>query len=179
MYSLHSKLSQAFKYAFKSVKFTTAICHWILRFLLLVAMELEWGALPVRYLGIPLICGKLRMEDCQKLRKEDCQPLIDKITSRIKSWTSKFLTFAGRLQLFDSVINSMINHWMSVFLLPKSVIKAVEKLFCSFLWSGVSDSSFCAKVAWKKDCIPKIEGGLGLKDLTLWNKSNKTDLVAL
>lgn len=39
------------------------------------------GTLPVRYLGIPLISGKLS--------KADCRLLTEKITSRINSWTSK------------------------------------------------------------------------------------------
>lgn len=50
------------------------------------------GKLPVRYLGVPLIAGKLRVVDCQ--------PLIDKITS----WSSRFLSFARRLQMIDSVL---------------------------------------------------------------------------
>lgn len=31
---------------------------------------------------------------------------------------------------------------------------------------------FGAKVAWNKVCQPKTKGGLGLKDLTIWNKAN-------
>lgn len=69
-------------------------------------LGMKLGTLPVRYLGVPLISGKLRLQGCQ--------PLIDKITSRIKSWTSKFLTFAGRLLLIDSVLNIMINYWMAI-----------------------------------------------------------------
>src|SRR4051812_33726147 len=89
--------------------------------------------LPVRYLGVPLVSGRLK--HC------DCQPLVDRITSRIHSWTAKYLTFAGRLQLIESVINSMVHYWMSVFILPKRVIKAVEKICCAYLWKGGPDSS--------------------------------------
>lgn len=77
-------------------------------------LGLKLGKLPVKYLGVPLIAGKLN--------DANCQPLVDKITSRIRSWTSKLLTFAGRLQLIDSVLNHMIGYWLQVFILPKSVI---------------------------------------------------------
>lgn len=48
---------------------------------------MKLGRLLVRYLGVPLIAGKLS--------EADCQPLINKLTARIKSWTSKFLSIAG------------------------------------------------------------------------------------
>lgn len=81
---------------------------------------------PVRYLGVPLIAGKLRVSDYQ--------PLIDKITSRISSWSSRFLSFAGRLQLKDSVLFSITNYWSSTFILPTKVIRNIEQLCSSFLW---------------------------------------------
>jgi hypothetical protein len=40
-------------------------------------LNFKVGSLPVRYLGMPLITGKLSYQDCN--------PLIDKITTRIKS----------------------------------------------------------------------------------------------
>lgn len=68
------------------------------------------GVLPVRYLGLPLITGKIR--------REYCKPLVDKIVSRITSWTSRFLSFAGRVQLISAVLSSMYNYWCNIFLLP-------------------------------------------------------------
>lgn len=127
-------------------------------------LGMKKGQFPVRYLGVPLISGKLK--------GGDCQALIDKITSRIKSWTAKYQTFAGRLLLIDSVLNTMVNFWLSVFQLPKKVIKAVERICTSYLLNGVSDSAKRAKVAWSKVCLPKTEGDLGLKDLYTWNKSH-------
>lgn len=46
------------------------------------------GKLSVRYIGVPLISGKLA--------EVDYRPLIDK-TSRIRYWAFIFLFFAGRL----------------------------------------------------------------------------------
>lgn len=49
------------------------------------------GDLPVRYLGFPLLT--------KQMTAQDYGPLIEKIRSRISSWTARFLSFAGRLQL--------------------------------------------------------------------------------
>ena len=66
---------------------------------ILDVLQFKEGSLPVRYLGLPLISGRLRLKDCQ--------PPIDKIQGRIKSWSSRKLSFAGRLQLLQSVLYSI------------------------------------------------------------------------
>ncbi|OIS97554.1 hypothetical protein A4A49_07321 [Nicotiana attenuata] len=63
------------------------------------------GNLPFRYLGIPISAKKLSIMDCEVL--------VDKMTARIKTWRSRNLSYAGRVQLINSVVlqrtdNSMI-----------------------------------------------------------------------
>lgn len=86
------------------------------------------GELPVRYLGLPLLTKSMSINDYL--------PLIEKIRKRISSWTGRFLSYAGRLQLIKSVIMSLTNFWMAAFRLPSSCIKEIERLCSAFLWSG-------------------------------------------
>ena len=58
-------------------------------------LQFSKGSLPVKYLGIPLITTQMK--------KRDCDELVQRIRSRILSWTSKLLSYAGRLQLIQSV----------------------------------------------------------------------------
>ena len=83
----------------------------------------------------------------------------------MKSWTGRFLSYGGRLQLISSVITSMANFWLSAFSLPSSCLKEIESLCSAFLWSGPDLKSSKAKVSWKDVCLPKCEGGLGLRPL--------------
>ncbi|PKI65754.1 hypothetical protein CRG98_013826 [Punica granatum] len=62
------------------------------------------GVLPVRYLGVPLTPGKLSTQDCTEF--------AEKTTQRIKSWTAKHLSYAGRVQLINSVLFAMANYWL-------------------------------------------------------------------
>lgn len=123
---------------------------------------LTQGSLPVRYLGLPLLP--------HKLRPQDYQPLIDRVTSRISSWTSRHLSFAGRLQLIRSVIFGIINFWSASFPLPKGCFETLERLCNAFLWSGAPTSARGAKVSWDSMCSPKSAGGLGLRRLNDLNQ---------
>lgn len=119
--------------------------------------------LPVRYLGVPLIA--------RKLSALGCKALLERITARINSWASKKLSFAGRFQLLSSVMFSIQVYWSSMFILPKKIIKTIEHKFNSFLWKGTDQSALGVKVAWHLVCVPKQEGGLGLKRIEDWNKA--------
>jgi len=127
------------------------------------------GCLPVRYLGVPLITSRLRLVDCKIV--------VEKLTSRIKSWTSRFLSFAGRLQLIRSVLLGIQTHWASTFILPKYIIYQVEQVIRWFLWNGPDLKQKGAKVSWEDVTCPKKEGGLGIKKLSDWNKALMAKLI--
>ncbi|KAK4380900.1 hypothetical protein Sango_3019100 [Sesamum angolense] len=69
------------------------------------------GSLPVKYLGIPLTSSRLTIVDCR--------PLIDKVDARLAGWNHQNLSYAGRLQLINSVLSTLQTYWGSAFILPK------------------------------------------------------------
>lgn len=113
------------------------------------------GTLPVRYLRLPLLT--------QVMRKHDYFPVVEKIRGRINSWTSRFLSYAGKLQLIRAVLMSMVNFWAAVFRLPSQCMKEVEQLCAAFLWSGPEPRTTEAKVSWRDICKEKCEGDLGIR----------------
>ncbi|GKB30917.1 RNA-directed DNA polymerase, eukaryota, reverse transcriptase zinc-binding domain protein, partial [Tanacetum coccineum] len=124
-------------------------------------LPFEAGKLPVRYLGVPLIAKRLSVKECGSL--------LDKIKSKVKNWKNRSLSYAGRLQLIAAVLESLHVYWASVFLIPATIIKEINKLLKWFLWNQGDTAKEKAKVAWKEVCKPKDEGGLGLKNLQTWN----------
>jgi hypothetical protein len=54
------------------------------------------GTLPFLYLGVPILKGKPKVLYFQ--------PLVDKIKSKLSSWKTSLLSYAGRCQLIKSVI---------------------------------------------------------------------------
>lgn len=69
------------------------------------------GSLPFRYLGVPI--------STTKLKSRDCEILLEKMTARIKSWSTRHLSFAARCQLINSVLMSIQVYWGQIFLFPK------------------------------------------------------------
>ncbi|XP_019258261.1 PREDICTED: uncharacterized protein LOC109236524 [Nicotiana attenuata] len=119
------------------------------------------GELPFKYLGIPLATKKLSLMQWQ--------PLIEKMTRKITSWTAKNISYAGRLQLVQSVLFGVQAFWAQIFILPAKVTKLVEGLCRSYVWSGANEITKRALVAWDKVCLSKAGGGLNLINLKLWN----------
>lgn len=79
------------------------------------------------------------------------------------SWSNKCLSYAGRLQLIKTVIVGTVNFWSSAFILPAKCLDTIESMCNAFLWSGSPTQSHKAKVSWEDLCVPKEEGGLGVR----------------
>ncbi|KAK4380904.1 hypothetical protein Sango_3019500 [Sesamum angolense] len=80
------------------------------------------------------------------------------------------LSFAGRLQLIKSVLMALNVYWAMAFILPKGVIREVEKKMRTFLWKGNSAVGY-PKVAWSVVCRSIEEGGQGIRDILALNKA--------
>ncbi|KAJ9540805.1 hypothetical protein OSB04_027311 [Centaurea solstitialis] len=121
------------------------------------------GVFPIRYLGVPLssVC----------LRVADFAPLVNKVKLRVHNWKTKFLSFGGRKQLVTSVLQSMQLYWMSIYVLPSSVVHELEACFRDFLWAQGDSSKGKCKVSWEAVCRPISNGGLGFKRIGAWNRA--------
>lgn len=120
------------------------------------------GKLPFKYLGVPLT--RKRHNIAHYL------PLNDRIQSRIKHWTSKLLSYAGRIKLVSSISFATIQYWMQRFPLPKFFLHNIEAMCRSYIWSGSQDIKRKSHVAWSSVCKLAHQGGLTIFNLTTWNK---------
>ncbi|GKB92899.1 retrovirus-related pol polyprotein from transposon TNT 1-94, partial [Tanacetum coccineum] len=124
-------------------------------------MPFSEGDLSVKYLGIPLISSGLL--------NRDCKVLVEKAKNKIRDWKNKSLSFAGRLQLCKSVISSMHVYWASVLIIPKGIIYDIHQLIRGFLWCNGELKRGKAKIAWEDIYRPTREGGLGIRNLEVFN----------
>lgn len=89
--------------------------------------------------------------------------------ARLRCCSSRNLSYAGRLQLVKSVLHTLHVYWASAFLLPKGVLEEIEKVCRHYFCAGNDMSRKPALVSWEEVCRPKHSGGLGIKNLLLWN----------
>ncbi|XP_039064928.1 uncharacterized protein LOC120210227 [Hibiscus syriacus] len=122
--------------------------------LICIATGFKHGQLPVRYLGVPLVT--------RKLSSKDCSALLVRINDKIDKWSSKHLSFGGRLQLVKSVLFSIFGYWSRQLVLPRGVIRDVEKLCMRKILADEGSlwiawlKSYCFKAMdfWTVDCKP-------------------------
>ncbi|GJV38765.1 hypothetical protein Tco_1417205 [Tanacetum coccineum] len=126
-------------------------------------LPFEEGKLLVKYLGVPLVSSRLKIRDCLEL--------VDKVSLRIQDWKNKSLSMAGRLQLIQAVLGSLHIFWASVFIIPNQVLLNIEQLMRQFLWCHGSSTKGKSTVAWETVCLPKREGGLGIRRLHCFNSA--------
>ncbi|GKU88289.1 hypothetical protein SLEP1_g2571 [Rubroshorea leprosula] len=131
--------------------------------------EMTWllncksGSLPCKYLGIPLGADPRRIVTWK--------PLIDLFKRKLSTWKGRYLSLGGRITLINSVLSSLPVFLMSFYLIPKTVIRELDKIRRRFLWGGAEERNKVAWVAWENICCNKLEGGLGIKNLSCFNKS--------
>ncbi|KAJ1701213.1 hypothetical protein LUZ63_000992 [Rhynchospora breviuscula] len=118
---------------------------------------------PIRYLGLPLTF--------KKLNKSDFTPLITSFEEKLDTWSSSLLSMAGRLVLVNSCLSTLPVYFMSVFKLPRWVIKELDSIRRAYLWQGHSKKKKLITIAWDKVCSPKIVGGLGVLELESFNSA--------
>ncbi|GFS32020.1 hypothetical protein Acr_00g0020450 [Actinidia rufa] len=123
-------------------------------------------ALPVKYLGVPLITTRLKYGGCMLLK--------EKILQRINSWASRLLSYEGRAQLIQCLLFSIQVYWCSLFILPQRMLKEIDGLLRDVLWSGAEMKQTGAKVQWYIVCTTNTEGGLGFMLLREWNRNKAT-----
>ncbi|KAH0633496.1 hypothetical protein KY284_036282 [Solanum tuberosum] len=133
----------------------------------IILSVLGWE-LPFKYLEIPLSTKKLKLIQWQ--------PLIEKIVSRITSWTTKKLSYAGRVQLVQTVLFGIQSYWSQMLPLPSKVVQIIEAYCRSYVWAGTNTIKKKALIAWDTVCSPKSVGGFNIINLLLWNKAAITKL---
>ncbi|XP_062021223.1 uncharacterized protein LOC133737733 [Rosa rugosa] len=115
-----------------------------------------------RYLGLPTVTGK----DKKKL----FQSLPDRVWNRVHGWEGKLLSKAGKEVLIKIVAQAIPNYTMSVFQLPAGTSDAINKCVARFWWGKEGGKGIHWR-RWSDLCFSKKDGGLGFRDLSLFNQA--------
>ena len=121
------------------------------------------GSLPFTYLGFPL--GTTRPT------VQDLSPIVDQMERRLNA-SARFLDYGGRLQLVNSVLSTLPNHYLTSLKIHKTIINIADRSRRHCLWAKDAESSSVNSLAaWSMVCRPKRFGGLGVINFELQNKA--------
>ncbi|CAN1339859.1 Uncharacterized mitochondrial protein AtMg00310 [Linum perenne] len=88
-----------------------------------------------------------------------------------QAWKSLLLSHVGKGILLKAVIQAIPTYIISLFSLPKSMIRKMNSLVRRFFWSGSMTKKSIHWCKGEKLCSPFSEGGLSFRDFGLFNKA--------
>ena len=121
------------------------------------------GSFPVKYLGLPLGARHKALSTWDGVE--------ERMRRRLARWKRQYLSKGGRITLIKSTLASIPIYQMSIFRMPKSVAKRLEKLQRDFLWGGGNTGRKIHLINWKVMCTQKEKGGLGIRRMGPLNKA--------
>ena len=116
-----------------------------------------------QYLGLPAMIGRSK--------KAIFHGLKERIIQRLQGWKERFLSKAGREVLIKAVAQAIPTYAMNCFRLPKTWCDEINGLIARYWWGQKGDERKLHWMRWDKLCSPKKNGGLGFRNLYLFNSS--------
>lgn len=116
-----------------------------------------------RYLGMPTDVGHSKNGTFRYLR--------DRVWEKIKGWMEKLLSSAGKEVLIKSVAQAIPVYSMSCFRLTRGLCESITSIIRQFWWGSKQGRRKPSWVAWDIMTQPKHLGGLGFRDLEIFNLS--------
>ncbi|KAG7564477.1 Ribonuclease H-like superfamily [Arabidopsis suecica] len=116
-----------------------------------------------KYLGMPVLQ--------KRINKDTFGEILERISTRLAGWKGRMLSLAGRITLTKAVISSIPVHSMSTIKLPASTLCKLDKAARDFIWGSSGEGRKLHLVSWKNVCLPKKDGGLGIRTACEMNKA--------
>jgi hypothetical protein len=114
-----------------------------------------------KYLGMPSDVGRSRGGAFKYIK--------DRIWSKIQGWLEKLLSAGGKDVLIKSVAQALPIFSMACFLLPRGLFQHINAMLRRFWWGCREGERKPSWVSWREMCKPKHMGGLGFRDIELFN----------
>ncbi|KAL5567359.1 hypothetical protein UlMin_030523 [Ulmus minor] len=122
-----------------------------------------------------LIFCRARSMDCANLRRclDDYSKASgqDRVVKKLQGWKEKFFSHGGKEVLLKAVVQAIPTYAMTCFMIPDSILKEIEAACARFWWGSSPDHKRVHWKKWSDLCQPKAAGGMGFKDLSLFNQA--------
>lgn len=126
-------------------------------------LEIRREVFEAKYLGLPTQRGRIKGAHFQDLRQ--------RLSKRLGDYWEKFMSSAAKEVLIKSVAQVLPTYIMSVFKLPLGLCDDLTSIIRSLWWGAEHGKRKTAWVSLSDLTMKKCCGGMGFKDLRLFNQA--------
>jgi hypothetical protein len=124
-------------------------------------LEVNNETLSEKYLGMSSDVGRSRNGAFKFLK--------DRLWKRILGWMEQLLSAGGKEILIKSIAQAVPTYSMSCFRLPRGLSLHLNSLIRNFWWGSKEGKRRTCWVSWDVMTSPKYMGGLGFRDIEIFN----------
>ncbi|KAL5577529.1 hypothetical protein UlMin_019228 [Ulmus minor] len=115
------------------------------------------------YLGVPTFSMRNKRLQFGYIR--------DRVFKKLQGWKEKKFSQGGKEVLLKAVIQAIPIYAMSYYIISDGIVKEIEAACERFSWGTTSDHKRVHWINWKDLCKPKSLGGMGFRDLSVFNQA--------
>jgi len=116
-----------------------------------------------KYLGLPSLVGRSKTKTFVGIES--------RVRKKLDGWKEKFLSKAGKEILIKVVVQAIPTYTISVFQLPKTLCNSINLMTSQFWWGENSKRKRVSWMSWKRMGVSKFHGGMGFRNLKIFNKA--------
>ncbi|CAM0949281.1 unnamed protein product [Alopecurus aequalis] len=126
-------------------------------------LNVESTTFEEKYLGLPVPDGRLK--------NGKFQPTKERLQKKCSDWSEKYTSGAAKETLIKSVAQAISTYAMSVFKFSAGLCDELSQIIRNYWWGDDFDKRKVHWMGWDKMTRPKIQGGIGFRDLRLFNQA--------
>ena len=130
---------------------------------IMVILKITVDGFKDKYLGLPVPEERMKAGKFQSTK--------EKVLKRLSDWIEKYASCGVKEDLIKSVIQALPVYAMGIFKFPASLCEELTQIIRNFWWGDEEDRRKTHWLAWDKLTRSKGKGGMGFRDLRLFNQA--------
>jgi hypothetical protein len=126
-------------------------------------LRVDTAATEGKYLGLPTLEGRMT--------KDKFKSIKEKLVKKFNNWVERNMSLGAKEVMIKAVVQAIPTYIMGTFKLPVTLYDELTQLTRYFWWGEDAENRKVHWIAWDKLLLSKSMGGMGFRDLKLFNQA--------